>query len=149
MKLNPKYLPKNLSKKDYKKQLKNIRNTMKNYKKRKYVNRPHLDSFHLKPSKHVFHAMKMYDVPNIQPTRALAKKTGCSLGALKKIVNKGEGAYYSSGSRPNQTAQSWGIARLASAITGGNAAKVDKDILIKGCTPNSRALREYNKSVKN
>jgi hypothetical protein len=149
MKLNPKYLPKNLSKKDYQKQLKNIRNTMKNYKKHKYINRPHLESFRSKPSKHVFHAMKMYNVPNIRPTRALSKKTGCSLGALKKIVNKGEGAYYSSGSRPNQTAQSWGIARLASAITGGNAAKVDKDILIGGCTPKSRALREYKKSVKN
>ena len=53
------------------------------------------------------------------------KKTGCSIEALKKIVNKGEGAYYSSGSRPNQTSHSWGYARLASAITGGKAAAVD------------------------
>jgi hypothetical protein len=65
----------------------------------------------------------------ILPNKELAAKTGCSVSALKAIVRKGEGAYYSSGSRPNQTPQSWGIARLASAITGGKASKVDFHIL--------------------
>ena len=65
--------------------------------------------------------------------------------ALKKIVNKGEGAYYSSGSRPNQTPQSWGYARLASALTAGNASRVDYDILEKGCGKNSRALKMARK----
>lgn len=146
MKINPRYLPKNLSKKDYIKQLKNIRNTMKNYKKGKYVDRPHVNSFKSKPSRHLFNARKMYGIQNILPTRALAKKTKCSLSALKKIVNKGQGAYYSSGSRPNQTAHSWGIARLASAITGGNAALVDKDILLKGCSKTSPALKQMVKN---
>ena len=40
-------------------------------------------------------------------------------------MKKGQGAYYSSGSRPNQSAHSWGYARLASAITGGKSAAVD------------------------
>jgi len=40
---------------------------------------------------------------------------------VKQIVKKGKGAYYSSGSRPNQIPHSWGYTRLASAITGGNA----------------------------
>ena len=44
------------------------------------------------------------------------------------IIKKGKGAFYSSGSRPNQTPFSWGLARLASVIMGGNARKVDKDI---------------------
>ena len=35
------------------------------------------------------------------------------------------GINISSGSRPNQNAQSWGLARLASAITAGKAAAVD------------------------
>ena len=35
--------------------------------------------------------------------KELSKKTGCSIKTLKKIVKKGMGAYYSSGSRPNQT----------------------------------------------
>ena len=55
-------------------------------------------------------------------------------------MNKGRGAYYSSGSRPNQSAESWGLARLASAITGGNASKIDYGILESGCKPNSPAL---------
>jgi DNA-binding Xre family transcriptional regulator len=83
----------------------------------------------------------MYGVNKIGATNELAKKTGCSKTALAKIINKGAGAYYSSGSRPNQTAQSWGIARLASAITSGKAAAVDYSILEKGCKPGSKALR--------
>ena len=46
----------------------------------------------------------------------------------KKIIDKGMGAFYSSGSRPNQTATSWGLARLSSVILGGPARKIDKDI---------------------
>ena len=61
----------------------------------------------------------------------MANKTGCQLSALKQIVKKGEGAYYSSGSRPNQTPQSWGLARLASSLTGGKSAAVDFNILEK------------------
>tara|TARA_R100000654_G_scaffold6337_3_gene16684 strand:+ start:892 stop:1302 length:411 start_codon:yes stop_codon:yes gene_type:complete len=43
----------------------------------------------------------------------------------KKIMDKGMGAYFSGGSRPNQTPSSWKYARLASVITGGPARKVD------------------------
>tara|TARA_R100000734_G_C3309926_1_gene100664 strand:+ start:882 stop:1286 length:405 start_codon:yes stop_codon:yes gene_type:complete len=49
----------------------------------------------------------------------------------KKIIAKGAAAYYTSGSRPNQTPSSWGLARLASVILGGPSRKVDKDIWIK------------------
>ena len=65
-----------------------------------------------------------------------------------KIINKGEGAYYSSGSRPNQSAQSWGIARLASSISSGKAAAVDYNILEKGCKPNSKALTLAKKAKR-
>jgi len=46
----------------------------------------------------------------------------------EKIKDKGKGAYYSSGSRPNQTAHSWAYARLASVILGGPSRKIDKAI---------------------
>ena len=49
----------------------------------------------------------------------------------KKIKEKAMGAYYSGGSRPNQTPSSWAFARLASVITGGPARKVDKSIWLK------------------
>ena len=45
-----------------------------------------------------------------------------------KIIDKGRGAYYSSGSRPNQTHESWAQARLASVIMNGPARKIDKTI---------------------
>ena len=76
----------------------------------------------------------------------MALKTGCTISALNQIVKKGEGAYYSSGSRPNQTAQSWGLARLASSITSGKAAAVDYDIINKGCDHNKKAFKLANKS---
>ena len=78
----------------------------------------------------------------------MARKTGCSVSSLKQIVKKGEGAYYSSGSRPNQTPQSWGLARLASAITGGKSAAVDYDILDKGCNHKKTAFILANKSKR-
>jgi len=46
----------------------------------------------------------------------------------KQIIKKGMGAYFSSGSRPNQTPQSWSYARLASVIVGGPARQSDKKI---------------------
>jgi hypothetical protein len=89
----------------------------------------------------------MYSIKNFGPTRELARKTYCSVKSLKEIVKKGEGAYFSSGSRPNQTAQSWGLARLASAVTGGKAAGVDYHILEHGCERNSQALRLAKKML--
>lgn len=47
---------------------------------------------------------------------------------INKILAKGKGAFYSAGSRPNQTAFSWAYARLGSVIMGGGARKVDKAI---------------------
>lgn len=45
-----------------------------------------------------------------------------------KVLSKGRGAYYSSGSRPNQTKDSWAYARLASVLMNGPARKVDQKI---------------------
>ena len=73
------------------------------YKKNKYYTRDKLSSFKNKQSPHILKALKIYDIQSITPNAELAAKTGCKLSALKQIVKKGEGAYYSSGSRPNQT----------------------------------------------
>ena len=63
--------------------------------------------------------------------RNIAKITGIPYKALDAVFKKGEGAYYSSGSRPNQTPQSWGRARMYSYILGGNARKIDAEITKK------------------
>ena len=140
MKINLRYLPRNLTKKDRKKQGKELIKSRRLYKKGIYHSRPKVSSFKSKKSNHIIVAEKMYNVDKIGPTNELAKATGCKKEALAKIINKGAGAYYSSGSRPNQTAQSWGIARLASSITSGKAAAVDYNILEEGCKSTSKAL---------
>ena len=135
------YVPKTLNKRDKVKASKELNLSRKLYNKGKYYTRKRVKSFKSKPSKHIIKARKTYGIQNIKPSTELAKKTGCSISALKKIVNKGEGAYFSSGSRPNQTAHSWGYARLASSITGGKASAVDYTILENGCKSNSKALK--------
>lgn len=136
-----KYAPDSLNMADKIKQILGIKASRKAYKKGKYITRKRVKSFVSKPSRHVSRAMKMYKVNSMRPSPKLARATGCSLKTLKKIVNKGEGAFYSSGSRPNQTAQSWGHARLASAITSGNAAIVDFNEIRNGCNHNGRAYK--------
>ena len=118
------------------------------YKKHKYYTRKNVASYKNQKSKHIINARKIYGIQNISPNKELAMKTGCKLESLKQIVKKGEGAYYSSGSRPNQTPQSWGLARLASSITAGKSAAVDYDILKKGCKHNKKAFILANKSRK-
>jgi len=148
MKINLRYLPKRLTKKDKKIQAKQLIKSRKLYKQGKYFTRKNVSSFKSKKSQHIVKAEKLYGVSKIGPTNELSKATGCSKQSLAKIINKGAGAYYSSGSRPNQTAQSWGIARLASAITSGKAAAVDYNILEEGCKSNSKALKLAKKAKK-
>lgn len=142
------YVPKNLTKKDKQKQIKMLKKSKKLYKNHKYYTRKHVSSYKNKKSKHISNARKIYNIQNITPNKELAQKTGCKISALKQIVKKGEGAYYSSGSRPNQTPQSWGLARLASSLTSGKAAAVDYDILKNGCNHKKKAFILANKSRK-
>ena len=141
-----KYLPKSLTRKDKRKYSRELRKSRRAYKKGKYVTRKKVKSFKKKESQHVINAKRIYNVKSVSASPELAKKTGCSVGALRKIVKKGQGAYYSSGSRPNQTGHSWGRARLASAITSGKAAAVDYNILENVCKKNSKALRLAKKA---
>lgn len=143
-----KYLPWRLSTKDRKRQLRQLKISRNAYKKLVYITRSKVKSYKSKKSQHLLTAQKIYKLKNISVNANLSKKTGCSIKALNKIVNKGRGAYFSSGSRPNQSAESWGLARLASSITGGKAAAVDYSILEQGCSKNSRALKLAKQAKK-
>jgi hypothetical protein len=136
-----KYVPKRLSENDKKKQVKMLKKSKKLYAQKKYYTREEVKSFVSKPSGHVKNTRSIYNIDKVKPNKELAKATGCSVKSLKQIVKKGQGAYYSSGSRPNQTAHSWGIARLASAITSGKSAIVDFSIIEKGCDHKKRAYK--------
>ncbi len=135
------YIPKRLSRKDKKKQVMMLNKSRKMYKKGIYYTRKPVKSYQSKPSNHVSNAKKIYKVEVIDATPELAKKSGCSVKTLEKIIKKGEGAYFSSGSRPNQTGPSWGKARLASALTSGKAAAVDFSILEEGCNHFGKAYK--------
>lgn len=115
--LNKTYVPDSLTKKDKAKQVKSIK---------EQSDRPKLDSFISKRSSWAEKFEKKYGYKISNKSRVqkeIISKTG-----YDKIIAKGMGAYYSSGSRPNQTPFSWSLARLASVIMGGNARKVDADI---------------------
>ena len=116
--LNKKYVPKSLTKADKAKQVKSIKEGK---------DRPKLKSAKTKESKWTKKAQTYFDgntsISNI------SKKTGVSTTGLNKIIKKGQGAYYSSGSRPNVSASAWGKARLYSVLFGGSARKVDADIV--------------------
>ena len=148
MKIPLRYLPFGLSNKDSEKQVQMLKKSRTQYKKGKYFTRKQVPSFHSRPSKHVKNAQKIYRLNKIVPSKELAKATGCSIDALNQIVKKGEGAYFSSGSRPNQTAQSWGYARLASALTAGKSAAVDFKILERGAITVAKRSRWQKKRVK-
>ena len=150
-KIPVRYLPRSLTRKDKGKQVRMLMRSRSLYKKNKYYTRKEVPSYKSKPSQHVVNARRIYNIQNVEPSKELVMKTGCKLSALNKIVSKGEGAYYSSGSRPNQTPQSWGLARLASSLTGGKAAAVDYEIIKEGCNHKkvafilaSKAKKKYN-----
>ena len=114
------YVPKNLTEKDKKKQIKSIIEK---------TDRPKLESF---KSKRSGWAKKFEDKYKKKITDEkwindnLLKKKG-----QKEIIDKGMGAYYSSGSRPNQTPYSWGYGRLASVLMNGASRRLDKKIYDK------------------
>jgi hypothetical protein len=148
MRIPVRYLPKKLTRKDKSKQVRMLMRSRRLYKSNKYYTRKEVPSYKSKTSNHIVDARRIYNIQNVAPNKELAMKTGCTLSALNKIVSKGEGAYYSSGSRPNQTPQSWGIARLASSLTAGKSAAVDYDIIKKGCNHKKRAFILANRAKK-
>jgi hypothetical protein len=141
-----KYLPKRLTRKDRTKVATDLAKSRRLYKRGKYYTRRQVASYPHHKSQHIANAERIYGTRNIRPSRELAAKTGCSIKALQAIVKKGQGAYFSSGSRPNQTAHSWGYARLASAVTGGKSSVVDFHILNKGC--NHKTSKAYKMALK-
>jgi hypothetical protein len=142
------YTSNNMTQKDTKKQKRQLRKSRKLYKKGKYHTRPKVKSFKSRKSNHLNRLRKMYGVEKIGATNELAKKTQCSKEGLEQILSKGRGAYFSSGSRPNQTAESWAVARLASAVTGGNSSAYDYHVLKEHCKPSSKALKLAKKTCK-
>ena len=125
----PKQYSRGLSRKDKKKQLKSLKKSQRSYKKGKYIPRPKLKSFKEKKSSWTQKFHKLH--PEAKTLKQISDVTGIPKPALSAVKRKGMGAYYSSGSRPNQTAESWGLARMYSYILGGPTRKIDHHITEK------------------
>lgn len=136
------YVPKTMSLADQNRQRISIEESSEASKYGIYKKRKKLKSFHSRISPHILTAEKLY---NKSFSKLLKRVPGCTNNLKKEVISKGRGAYYSSGSRPNQTDTSWAYARLASVITGGKAAHVDRKIIEKYCNYDSipmQLLRE-------
>jgi hypothetical protein len=116
-KIPKQYVPASLTPADRKKQVESIR---------KGKPRPKVDSFKSKRSSYVVAFEKKYGTKITD--KAFIYKNIMSKRGVELVLSKGRGAYFSSGSKPNQTPASWSNARLASVIMGGPARKVDKAI---------------------
>tara|TARA_E500000318_G_scaffold13276_1_gene12388 strand:- start:4780 stop:5214 length:435 start_codon:yes stop_codon:yes gene_type:complete len=116
-----KYLPKGLSESDRKKQLESIR---------KGTDRPKLKS--APPPKRSSHVVKFEKRYGVKITnKKFINDNLLSYKGQNEILKKGAGAYRTGGSRPNVSETQWKLARLASALTGGKSATIDKSILKK------------------
>ena len=131
------YIPKGLSEADKKKQKKQLDKSTSDYKKGKFTERKKLESFKSKPSGYVEKVKKKLNITSATTTN-IANKLGKTdkrkkeiKKGLEEIKDKGSGAFFSSGSRPNQSPQSWGIGRYSSVLTGGPSRIIDKKIVDK------------------
>tara|TARA_R110002096_G_scaffold248690_1_gene441102 strand:- start:19652 stop:20131 length:480 start_codon:yes stop_codon:yes gene_type:complete len=120
MSYNKKYVPKTLTKEDKKKQIKSLK---------EQKDRPKVKSFESKRSPFVIRFEKKFGFPITDKTKI--NKTLLSTTGINKILKKGMSAYYTAGSRPNQTKESWSYARLASSLLFGKASEVDRNELLK------------------
>lgn len=108
-------------------QEKMIRKSRKEYQEKGTVSdRPKVSGGKVPRSSHAkrFEERYGYSISNINRV-----KKDFPNADVDKILAKGRAAYASSGSRPNVSSEAWSRARLASALTDGPAAKVDKDLL--------------------
>lgn len=142
----PKKYYQGLSKKDKTKQIKELEKSRDLYKKGIFVGRTQKSSFKSKKSAHLVEFEDKYGV-KINDESAVYKVTGITPNAQQAIIKKGMGAFYSSGSRPNQSAQSWAYARLASVILKHNAYNVDRHILIENNCDNIKPP-PHKKTIK-
>ena len=77
-----------------------------------------------------------------------ANKSAVSTSKITPIYNRGLAAYRTSGHRKGVSPQAWAMARVNSALTGGKAAKVDRDILKGKKDKNRRADGRKKKPKK-
>jgi len=85
--------------------------------------------------KNKFNLKYGFDKDEPHSLKEISDITGYKLSGLQTIYNRGIGAFKNNPSsvRPNvKSKEQWAMARVYSAVTGGKAAKVDKNELKEG-----------------
>jgi len=126
-KIPRRYIPDTLTKSQRQKQIKSIFEG---------TERPKLDTKKRKSSYTIDfnkrYGKRLEEMKGGKSVKNIAKVVGLPEKALKEVFEKGEGAYFSAGSRPNQTASSWAYGRLYSYILGNpKVRKADESITKK------------------
>jgi len=120
--MNPKYIA-NLTPSQRLLQERLIRKSQKTYEETgKVVERPEVSGKETPRSPWVTKFQNRYGYPITDLKKV---KSGFPGVDVDTILAKGAAAYSSSGSRPNVSSFAWRFARLASALMGGPASKVD------------------------
>jgi hypothetical protein len=131
------YVPKELSPSDRKKQIESI----KKGKMRPKVN------YDTKPSKWTEKAKKYFKGDT--SLENISNILNVDIEGLEEIIKKGEKAYFSSGSRPNMTPRQWGVARLYSLLFGTpKLRQMDAKIIDKYNIPILKGGNVLNPSVE-
>lgn len=128
-KIPKRYLPPSLSPEDRRKQLSSIRRGTK---------RPFVKSFKSIKSPWTTKAKNYFGDGNTSKadmslilSKGDKKREREIRQGLDEIFDKGAKAYFTSGSRPNQTPESWGYGRVFSVLFGGPSRDIDKAIVEK------------------
>jgi hypothetical protein len=121
------YLPDSLSKADRQKQIKSI---FEKKERPKVKTKERKSSYTIKFDKK--YGDEIDKLKGGKTKKNIAKVSGIPFKAINEVFKKGEGAYYSSGSRPNQSASSWAYGRTYAYIMGGKKVrKADEEITKK------------------
>ena len=88
----------------------------------------------MKTFKEKFNMKYKQPIDTSNSLKKISELTGIKFSNIKKIFQKGKGAYYSNPEsvRPQVTsANQWAYSRVYSAVMNRPAAKIDKDLLTK------------------
>ncbi len=120
------YIPDTLTKSQRQKQIKSIFEGKE---------RPKLDTKKRKSSYTIDfnkrYGKRLEEMEGGKSIKNIAKVVGLPFKALKEVFERGEGAYFSAGSRPNQTASSWAYGRLYSYILGNPKVRKADEFITK------------------
>lgn len=127
--IQPRYIPKSLSLPDLKKQLRSIEEG---------TDRPIVKSFQSKKSSWSEKAKVYFGVGNTGKedmakilSKGNTKRERELMKGFDEIYDRGMKAYETSGSRPNQTPFSWGMARVQAVLFGSPSRNQDADVVEK------------------